>query len=137
MLNRAAGLAPGQPLADAAVTDAEKRNSQSEEASVRTRWEAVTGHTPSEGEVLSVLSLLSVEVLDVEPGGLGEREAIRTLSTVVIEDPSLEGAAWSSVLKACEKDGDRALRAGSDRLAPATARRWYRAEGRRFLPGGH
>ena len=53
--------------------------------------------------MLSVLSLLSVEILDVEPGGQGEREAIRTLSTVVIEDPNLEGAAWSSVLKAARK----------------------------------
>lgn len=103
VLNRAASLAPGQPLADAAVTDAEKRILKVTETTVRNRWEAVTGNPSNEGEVLSVLSLLSVEVLDVEPGGQGEREAIRTLSTVIIEKPSLEGAAWSSILKAARK----------------------------------
>jgi hypothetical protein len=103
VLSRAASLAPGQPLADAAVTDAEKRILTVTEATVRSRWQATTANPPSEDEVLSVLSLLSVGVLDVEPGGQGEREAIRTLSTVIIEDPSLEGAAWSSVLKAARK----------------------------------
>jgi hypothetical protein len=67
------------------------------------RLDAYTGHVPCDAEVLSVLALLSVEVLDVEQGGHGEREAIRTLSTVVIEDPNQEGAAWSSVLKAARK----------------------------------
>lgn len=101
VLNRAAGLAPGQPLIDAAVTDEQKRILKVTETTVRTRWTAATRQAPSYSEVLSVLSLLSVEVLDVETGGQGEREAIRTLSTVVIEDSAQEGAAWSSVLKAC------------------------------------
>lgn len=103
VLNRASGLVQGQPLADAAVTDAEKRILKVTGASVRSRWEAVTGRAPSDGEVLLVLSLLSVEVLDVEPGGQAEREAIRTLSNAVIEEASLAGAAWSSVLKATRK----------------------------------
>lgn len=103
VLSRSAGLAPGQPLADAAVTDGEKRILAVADKTVRSRWEEVTGNPPKEDEVHSVFSLLSVEVLDIEPGGQGEREAIRTLSTVIIEDPSFEGAAWSSVLKAARK----------------------------------
>jgi hypothetical protein len=103
VLNRTSGLVQGQPLADAAVTDAEKRILKVTEASVCARWEAVTGRSPSDGEVLLVLSLLSVEVLDVEPGEQAEREAIRTLSTVVIEEASLVGAAWSSVIKATRR----------------------------------
>jgi hypothetical protein len=103
VLNRASGLSPGQPLNDAAVTDAEKKILKVTDASARARWEVATGAAPTETEVLSVLSLLSVEVLDVESGGQGEREAIRTLSTVIIEDRNQEGAAWSSVLKATRK----------------------------------
>lgn len=103
VLNRAASLAPGQPLADAAVTDGERRILRVSEVTVRARWQAAAGQAPSDSDVQSVLSLLSVQVLDVEDGEMAEREAIRTLSTSVIEDPAVAGTAWSSVMKATRK----------------------------------
>jgi hypothetical protein len=57
VLNRAASLAPGQPLIDAAVTDEQKRILKVTEATVRIRWTAATGRVPSDREVLSVFAL--------------------------------------------------------------------------------
>ena len=102
VLNRAKDLAPGQPLTDAAVTDEQSKVVATTAKVVRARWLAATGRAATEAEILSVLALLSVETIDVDAGQQGEREAIRSLRTVVIEDPSQEGAAWSSVLKACK-----------------------------------
>jgi hypothetical protein len=102
VLNRAKDLAPGQPLSDSAVTEGQSEVLDTTAKLIRARWLATTGRAVTELEVLSVLALLSVETIDVDSGQQGEREAIRTLRTVVIEDPNQEGAAWSSVLKACK-----------------------------------
>ena len=103
VLKRPERLVPGQPLLDAAVTDEQTHVLKVTIATIRTQWLAATGQTASDVEVHSVLSLLSVESIDVEPGQQGEREAIRTLATVVIDDPTQQGAAWSSVINSCRK----------------------------------
>jgi hypothetical protein len=53
---------------------------------VRHFWKAITGKDATETET-------SVEVLDVEEGQLGEREAKRALASMVSADPEQEGAA--------------------------------------------
>jgi tetratricopeptide (TPR) repeat protein len=103
VLIRVRSLATGQPLNDAAVTEAEAKKLKATISLIRSSWELATTERPSDTQVHSLLSLMSVEVLDVEEGGQGEREAIRTLSSMVIDDANQEGAAWSSVLKACRK----------------------------------
>jgi hypothetical protein len=124
VLSRAMTLAPNQPLSDAAVTKGEGSVLKKTGAIVRSVWQSATGHAPTDDEVRSVLSLLSVEVLDVEEGELGEREAMRTLSSTVIEDAHQGGAAWASVLKACRK-----MVAGRSGLDLASLRRQLQDDG--------
>jgi len=103
VLKRARSLAPGQPLSDAAVTEAERAVLQTTVTVVRHFWKAAGGEEATDAQVHSLLSLMSIEVLDVEEGQLAEREAKRTLGTMIIADVEQEGAAWSSVLKACRR----------------------------------
>ena len=103
VLKRLANLAPGQQVNDAAVTQAQHKILQGLTTVLTNCWKSVTGRAPTDSEVIAVLSLLSIAVLDVESGQPGEREAMRTLSSVVIQDPDQQGAAWAAVLNACRK----------------------------------
>lgn len=101
VLVRAKSLAKGQPLIDAAVNDAEHTVLEGTIATATSYWKRATGADATEQDIQNLLSLMSIQVLDVEAGEIGEREAVRTLGTQVIVDRQHEGAAWSSVLKAC------------------------------------
>jgi tetratricopeptide (TPR) repeat protein len=101
VLVRARSLPKGQPLSDAAVNDAERSVLATAIAAATSYWGRATGTDASEEDIQKLFSLMSIEVLDTEIGQIGEREAIRILGTQVIVDRMQEGAAWSSVLKAC------------------------------------
>ena len=101
VLGRAKSLAKGQPLTDAAVSDAECAVLKTTIATSGSYWKRATCADATEQDIQNLLSLMSIQVLDVEDGELGEREAVKTLGTQVIVDRQHEGAAWSSVLKAC------------------------------------
>jgi tetratricopeptide (TPR) repeat protein len=101
VLSRARSLAPGQPLSDAAATDLERSVLTTTIATVRHYWKLAAGDQATEQDIHNLLSLISVQVLDVEAGEVAEREALRTLGTQVVMDREQEGAAWSSVLHAC------------------------------------
>jgi tetratricopeptide (TPR) repeat protein len=101
VLNRAKSLAKSQPLSDAAVNEAERTVLSATIATAKHYWKVATGEDVTEPDIHKLLSIMSVEILDVETGELGEREAIRTLGTQIVLDRQHEGAAWSSVLQAC------------------------------------
>ncbi|MFF3920387.1 hypothetical protein ACFYZB_44680 [Streptomyces sp. NPDC001852] len=64
-------------------------------------WAKQRGGTPSAAELRGFLVHCHVWVLDVEQGGLEEREALQTLRTSVITDPAQADAAWHVLLGAC------------------------------------
>lgn len=101
VLVRARSLAKGQPLSDAAANEAERTVLDATIATAMSYWNRATGAEATVQEIHNLLSLMSIQVLDVEAGEIGEREAIRILGTQVIVDRQQEGAAWSSVLKKC------------------------------------
>jgi hypothetical protein len=84
VLKRARSLAPGQPLSDAAVTESEQSVLKITTSTVRSFWKSATEKDATEKEVQSLLALMSVEVLDIEEGQLAEREAKRTLASMII-----------------------------------------------------
>ncbi|MVO90585.1 hypothetical protein GPA10_39005 [Streptomyces sp. p1417] len=64
-------------------------------------WAKQRGSTPSAAELRKFLAHCHVWVLDVEQGGLEEREALQTLRTSVITDPGQADAAWHVLLSTC------------------------------------
>jgi hypothetical protein len=64
-------------------------------------WAKQRGGMPSAAELRTFLACCHVWVLDVEQGGLEEREALRTLRASVITDPGQADAAWHVLLSAC------------------------------------
>lgn len=64
-------------------------------------WAKHRGGMPSAAELRMFLACCHVWVLDVEQGGLEEREALRTLRASVITDPGQADAAWHVLLSTC------------------------------------
>jgi tetratricopeptide (TPR) repeat protein/transcription elongation GreA/GreB family factor len=116
VLARARSLSRGQPLSDAAVSDAERSVLATTIATAMSYWSRATGADATEEDIQKLFSLISIEVLDVETGQIGEREAVRILGTQVIVDRQQEGAAWSSVLKACRTMVERRSGLNADEL---------------------
>ncbi|MEW2051798.1 hypothetical protein [Streptomyces sp. NPDC005476] len=64
-------------------------------------WAKQRGGMPSAAELRTFLACCHVWILDVEQGGLEEREALRTLRASVITNPGQADAAWHVLLSAC------------------------------------
>jgi tetratricopeptide (TPR) repeat protein len=116
VLIRAKSLVKGQPLSDAAISDAERTVLGATTVTAMSYWNRATGAEATEQDIQNLLSLMSIQVLDMEDGEGGEREAVRTLGTQVIVDRQQEGAAWSSILQACRKMVERRSELNADEL---------------------
>ena len=79
VLQRIPGLAPNQALQDAARTAPETSALQTAIKHVERAWKSETGRNAPADEIKAVLSLLRIITLDVETGGVHEREAISDL----------------------------------------------------------
>jgi hypothetical protein len=103
LLRRIARLAPGQPLASAAVNAPERKALKAVTSQIARSWKAETGKSPTDKEVKDLLALFSVEILDVADDQVNMREAKRTLEQIVLERPSQSGGAWSTIIDACSE----------------------------------
>lgn len=141
VMRRAADLAPGQPLAAAAVNGGERRALRVAVRHLQASWRAVTGAEASEEEMRRLLSLAHVQVLAVDEGETGEVEAKNLLRQTVLREPAQADAAWGLLLEHCT--GVSKGRTGTDRarlqrvLLDAGIRlesaRSYRADIRRLV----
>jgi KaiC/GvpD/RAD55 family RecA-like ATPase len=76
-------------------------------------WHAATGTEPTTDEFREILSLIHVEILDVDQGGTGEREIKNLLRTTVLRDPKQTDLAWSQLI--AQSAVFAARRSGTDR----------------------
>ena len=72
VLIRAKSLAKGQPLSDAAISDAERTVLGATIATAMSYWNRATGAEATEQDIQNLLSLVSIQVLDMEDGEGGE-----------------------------------------------------------------
>jgi hypothetical protein len=90
------------PVADSvdalATNQDERRARDAVMAHLRRAWEQEHGRAPSVRQLRQVLALMQVEVLDVEPGGDGEREAQTLLGPGVLTDPRQRATAWTTLV---------------------------------------
>src|ERR1700722_1152906 len=112
VLKRVSGLVASQALADAAQTQKEIKALETAVGHVDREWKKETGISPTDEEKRRLLALLDIEVLDVESGQIGEREAVGELRAVVLTDPKQEHLAWKAIVSACNQTA--ILRSGVD-----------------------
>lgn len=102
VLERMRGLAQGQPLADSAVNEEERRVLDAVLGCTRRAWQTATGTAPTDAEIRQVLSPAWVTVLDLDDGGAAELEAKTLLRTGVLAQPADADAAWTSLVSLCQ-----------------------------------
>jgi hypothetical protein len=83
-------------LGTAASTEAERHALNVVREHVRRSWAAQTSIAPTEDEIGSLLELVWVLVLDVDPEGTGEREARTILRQSILKNPEQADAVWKS-----------------------------------------
>ena len=69
---------------------------------------------PSDEELRQLLSLIDVQVLDVEDGGPDERETKNLLRHAILHNPDQADQAWSTLVELCARYA--ANRSGADRI---------------------
>ena len=113
VLDRLRGLVQGQPLVDAAVNQDERRVLSVVADHVKRAWQAALGVLPADNEIRQLLSLIRIQVLDVDDGGAQEYEAKDRLRNAVLHDPGQADTAWALLIAACARYA--AGRSGTDR----------------------
>ena len=76
-------------------------------------WQSAAGIEPTADEIQTLLSLVYVEVLDLDDGGTGEREIKSLLRTAVLRNPDQTDSVWFQLIALCS--GFATRRAGADR----------------------
>ena len=115
VLDRLQGLVQGQPLDDAAVNQAERRVLSVAANHVKKAWQAALGVLPADNEIRQFLSLIRVQVLDVDDGGADENMTKDRLRNAVLHDPGQADTAWALLITACARLA--AARSGTERHA--------------------
>jgi hypothetical protein len=113
VLERGRELPVADPLDVLATNQDERRALDVVVAHLRRAWDEEHGSAPSVSQLREVLELMQVEVLDVEPGGDGEREAQTLLGPGVLRDSSQRATAWTTLVDFCA--GLMRRRSGTDR----------------------
>jgi hypothetical protein len=113
VLERGRELPVADPLEVLATNRNEERAREVVVAHLRRAWAQEHGSAPSVPQLREVLALMQVEVLDVEPGGDGEREAQTLLGPGVLADPNQRATAWTTLVDLCTDLMRR--RSGTDR----------------------
>ena len=62
--------------------------------------QAIKGTPPTSADLTALVRLIHVQILDVDPGGQGEREANNTLRQSILTDPTAATAAWNTLITA-------------------------------------
>ncbi|MCK4857214.1 MAG: AAA family ATPase, partial [candidate division Zixibacteria bacterium] len=114
VLNRLHGLVQGQRLEDAAVNDKEQRVLSVVTGHIGRFWKAILGVDPSDEDIRQVLSLMRIQVLDVDDGGAAEREAKDRLRSAILQEHENADAAWQLLINLCAQFAQE--RSGADRI---------------------
>jgi hypothetical protein len=113
VLDRLRGLVQGQLLDDAAVNQDERRALSAVADHVKRAWQAALGVLPADNEIRQLLSLIRIQVLDVDDGAADEYEAKDRLRNSVLHDPGQANTAWALLITTCAHLA--AARSGTER----------------------
>lgn len=108
-------LQAGQRLDTLTLNRKEKRVAGVIQAHIATSWERHRSPRPSDEHFRALLSMVRIQVLDVDEGGSGEREARDLLRSSVLHDHLRDDQAWSALVQTCGSFAS--TRTGGDRAA--------------------
>ena len=115
VLDRARRFVPGQVIANMATNVAEVRAWEIIREHVSRSWEALTGVTPADDQLLAFSRLLEITTLDVGEGGAVELAAKDILRAEILKNPEDADVAWTFLIQASAQMA--AARGGADRRA--------------------
>jgi len=115
LLRKIRNLPYQQAYEDASTNKTEQRALSIITGHIRRLWRARTGLDPSDADIRLILSLVHVQVLDLDAGGRDERTAKTLLRSAVLRNPDQADAAWSSLIATCAQLAS--VRSGTDRVA--------------------
>lgn len=113
ILKRLRSLAPGQAVDDAAANAPERDALRVIKNHVTRSWRRATGADPTKDDLRKFLSLIRVQVLDVDAGGNNELEAKDLLRLSVLQDPTQADSTWGVLVQTCAEYAS--IRGGADR----------------------
>ncbi len=113
ILDRVRHLHPNHPMDKAERNDMDHDVLSVVKAHVARSWQNVSGADPSDDEFRQFLSLIHLQVLDLDEGGTNENEAKNLLRTAVLRDPEKAEVAWSLLVSLCA--GFATHQSGTDR----------------------
>jgi len=113
LLRRLRQLNDLQPVEDSATNKQERDALEVLQGHVARSWQQILGNMPTAADVRQVLTLMRVEVLDVDPGGNSELYAKNLLRTTVLRNSSQVDAAWNTLIQASAEFAQR--RGGAER----------------------
>ena len=114
VLHRVRDLPQTQSMESTATNEEERRALEVALIHIRESWREVLNEDPSEEDLRFLLSLIFVQELDVESGGVGEHEAKNLLRSVILRDPDQADLAWEKLINLCARYA--AERSGADRV---------------------
>lgn len=114
VLNRVRSLLQHQSLDEAATNKKELEALSVLKELVRRSWQESLGRDPFDGEFRQLLSLVHVQVLDLEEGQTDELRAKDLLRNSVLQDPDDADAAWAQLISLCANLA--AQRSGANRF---------------------
>ena len=101
VLRKIRSLTQGQTIDETATNNDERQALSTIREHICRAWKALMDAEPSQGELKELLSLMYIQVLDVDSEGEGEREAKNLLRSEVLRDPDQADQAWSHLVALC------------------------------------
>jgi len=113
VLAKIRSLVPGQPIVDSARNKEQHRVFSILTDHLTRSWQTAIGENPKQDDIIKFLSLLRVQILNLDTGASGEQEAKDLLRTAVLQDPTQVDSAWNLLIELSTNYGS--TRSGADR----------------------
>jgi len=114
VLRKIRNLTPGQTIDEVSSNRDERTAFSKVQEHILRSWQAILNCRPLDEELHQLLSLIHVQVLDVDAGGTGEQEAKNLLRSAVLRNPDQTDKAWTTLITLCA--GYAPQHSGADRV---------------------
>jgi hypothetical protein len=115
MLQKLRELPPSQ-TSDAAVFSAEEQEAfEAVKKHIERSWKTLTGHLPSDSDIIHMLYFIWIQTLDVDNDGNDELWAKDTLRHSILRDPAQADLTWNTLLTSISSSASR--HGGANRTA--------------------
>ncbi len=101
VLRRIRTLKTGQHLGDLTLNGKEQEALEKTLSAISQSWRQIRNVEPTPQTVQQLLSLMEVQILDLDEDGVDTRQAKNILLTSVVQEPTQADAAWTKLIHLC------------------------------------